>query len=149
MRFLRRFAPREAPSRHEFLHDFNGVVKSSLDAGRLDECVEAYTEVLAAASALGLTGVAQVLSASELMLGNLGRSRAAGVRFPPGSARGRLTTLIRGVLKRVNGDRRMTSSMDAFKRLEAIEMAMTAGVPGRTRRRDTLRSGGANGEMDV
>ena len=122
--FIRRFAPPEATSPQEFLHDFNGVVTSWLDAGELDECVQAYAEVLAAASSLGLTAVAQVLSASELMLGNLGRARAAGVGLPSGSSGDRLTSLIGPVLERVDSDRLMTRSMDAFKRLEAIALTL-------------------------
>ena len=118
--FIRRFAPTEATSRQDFLFDFGGVVTSWLDPRELGRCLKAYLELLEKASSLGLFGVERVLSASELMLGNLGRALRAGVTPRLDAANDRLADSIRRVLDQVDEYPAMHRQMDIFKRLEAI-----------------------------
>ncbi len=107
-------------SAQEFLHDFEGVVSSWLDSRELGRCLTAYLELLKAASSLGLRGVVRVLSASELMLGNLGRALRAGVAPRLDAANDRLADSIRRVLDQVDEYPARHRQMDIFKRLEAI-----------------------------
>ena len=122
--FVTNFAPAEATSYQEFLHDFEGVVSSSMDSRALGRCLNDYLVLLEAASFLGLRGVVRVLSASELVLGNLLRSRRAGVAPPIDPVNTRLVDSIRNVLKQVGEDPAMSRPMDVFKRLEAIAAAL-------------------------
>ena len=122
--FIREFAPADARSPQQFLHDFDRDVRSFLDAGELERCGEAYGALLQAASTIGTEAVVRVLSASELMLGNAGRALDAGVRFPGGAVVDSLVATIRDVLQRVDQIPALSRTQDAFKRLEALLLVL-------------------------
>jgi hypothetical protein len=148
--FCRRYLPPQAPNGHGLLLDWDGNIAFTPEAADLHHCLADYVAVVEEATRADPCDVLSVRDASEIALAYLYRGLDAGRQLPDGATLGRLTSLLRRVLRGSAewfGTTRWNDEMklyDGFKAPDAIVSLLETVAEADAFRRRFLPAGAAD-----